>query len=128
MNHSHFDIKQIAKQLIDNCIIDDNDKYEGIIQDDFKSDYDLFIFCKDQYFKGFNKEVNLEYMIFFFNEYPASYQPGEVIKAVESLQAAKADKMIKELDMSDEDDIKVYIKVIEMRNELLKKHKQTLSK
>lgn len=128
MNRYHFDIKQIAKQLIDNCIIDDNDKNEGSIQDDFKSDYDLFLFCKDQYFKGFNKEANLEYMIFFFDEYPAPYQPGEVIKAVESLQAAKADKIIKSLDMRNDEDIKVYIKVIEIRNELLKKHKQTLSK
>ena len=126
MNHSLSDIQKIAQDLIDNCIIDENEKDTGSIQDDFKSDYYLFKKFYNQYRKGINKEGNLEYMKMFFNVYPVSCQLEEITKAVEILQITKVKHILKSLDITKDEDLKVYMKIIELRNNLMNKHNKTI--
>ena len=112
---------------MDNCIIDESDTDEGNRKDDFMNDYDLFKKFYNQYRKGINKEGNLAYMQMFFNEYPVSCQLEKITQAVDVLQITKVKHITKSLDITQDEDLKVYMKVIELRNNLMNKHNITIT-
>jgi hypothetical protein len=114
------DVNIIAKKMIEDAEPDDDHSTSS-----FKSDLKMFFHAAEELKKG-NMEW-LEYFHAFREAYPIPFNPKDVIKAVELLEASKTKHIVKQLDMSNDEDIKVYQKIIELRNQILQKHNLNLS-
>ena len=114
------DINSIAKKMIEDAEPDDDDSTNS-----FKSDLKMFFHAAKELKKG--KMEWLEYFLAFREAYPIPFNQEDVKKSIELLEASKAKHIIKQLDMSNDEDIKVYQKIIELRNQILQKHNLNLS-
>lgn len=112
------DFKAIALKMIEDVNIDDSD-IENL--NFFESDYEMFCHARTEILENRNIELWQPIFLEFIKQYP-HYKKNEVTKAVEILQATKSKHLLKELNMSDDLDIKVYMQIIEYRNNILNKY------
>lgn len=106
--------------MIEDAEPDDDDSTNS-----FKSDLKMFFYAAKELKNG--KMEWLEYFLAFREAYPIPFNQEDVKKSIELLEASKAKHIIKQLDMSNDEDIKVYQKIIELRNQILQKHNLNLS-
>lgn len=112
------DFKDITLKMIDDAIVDDCD-YDNA--NFFQSDFKMFCHARIEIIENRNIELWTPIFLDFIKRYP-HYKKDEVTKAIEILQATKSKHLLKELNMSDDLDIKVYMQIIEYRNNILNKY------
>jgi len=116
------DINSIAKKMIEDAEPDDDDSLNF-----FKQDFEIFKLAVREIKAGRNTEEWFPIFHSFIERYQPQFKIQDAIKSLELLQASKAKHIVKQLDMSNDEDIKVYQKIIELRNQILQKHNLNLA-
>jgi len=115
------DINSIAKKMIEDAEPDDDDSLNF-----FKQDFEIFKLAVREIKAGRNTEEWFPIFHSFIERYQPQFKIQDAIKSLELLQAVKSKRLLKQLNLSDELDIKVHMEIIKFRNEIFNKYNISL--
>jgi hypothetical protein len=110
--------QELALEMMENCEVEESDDCSTHF---FKSDYAFFKTAVFNIKKNIAVDAWMEVFNNFFHQYP-TFKKDECIKTVELFQASKSNHLLKNLDMTNDLDIKVYMEIIKLRNDIYSRH------